>query len=199
MNELLVEVIRIAPESAALLGIAVTGVVQRKRLAEVFDRLSGLRVAGVELQFVQRLADAQPGRHVPAPDLDKLSTRLARRHDVLRGARILWVDDAPIQNRVERAVFRRLGASVENALSTEEALSALRRDEFDVIITDMARDSATSGLELRDALATLSETPLIGYIGSVDDRGAPPGFFSFTDRPDQLVHAVINPLEHRAR
>ena len=118
---------------------------------------------------------------------------------MLRGARILWVDDAPIQNRVERAVFRRLGASVENALSTEEALSALRRDEFDVIITDMARDSATSGLELRDALATLSETPLIGYIGSVDDRGAPPGCFSFTDRPDQLVDAVINALEHRAR
>lgn len=201
VNELLAEVIRIAPETIALLLVTGTGVLQRKRLAEVLDRLSGVKVAGLELEFaVERLANARPEHPVSPRDLASLGEHLAKRRPILDGARILWVDDAPLGNSAERALFRQIGATVVNAISTEEAFYWLERDEFDVIISDIDRDGdPVAGLTFTRRISVAPASPVIGYVGTVDrTRATPEGFVTMVDRPDSLFRAVVEALEGMA-
>lgn len=203
MNDLLVAAIRIAPETVALLVVTATGLLQRRRIAEVLDRLTGVKVGAIEFQFgVQRLADARPEHPIPKRDLAKLGEHLSDRRAVLQGARILWVDDIPSGNRVERAVLRQLGTTVVNAVSSREALDWLMRDDFDLVITDLERDGDVSaGLTFGREVHQLTggTIPVVGYLGSVDhERGIPQGFEALTDRPDGLFLAVLDALGARA-
>jgi CheY-like chemotaxis protein len=59
----------------------------------------------------------------------------------LAGKRILWADDN--QDNIENLVreFREAGAVVETVVSTEEALSALSKGGFDLLLSDLHRES----------------------------------------------------------
>src|SRR5689334_7055629 len=78
------------------------------------------------------------------------SPRAQRR---MQGARILWVDDRPDNNRFERQALEALGIDVELSLSTEDALDKLRRQPYDLIISDMGRPGdSRAGYTLLDRL-----------------------------------------------
>jgi len=63
--------------------------------------------------------------------------------------RILWVDDRPSNNSYLAATIKDRGASVAIARSTEEALARIRREEFDIVISDMGRpEGDQAGLDL---------------------------------------------------
>jgi hypothetical protein len=71
--------------------------------------------------------------------------RAQRTADVLQGARILWVDDHPENNTIERDILYSFGMSVDIALSTKEAVSMLMEkndsgQRYHVIISDMGRE-----------------------------------------------------------
>ena len=46
--------------------------------------------------------------------------------------------------------------------------------------------------------AVAPDTPVIFYVGEVDERrGPPPGSAGITNRPDELLHLVLDVLERR--
>src|SRR5690606_9005134 len=72
---------------------------------------------------------------------------------LLRGARLLWVDDNPGDNLYERTLLTALGVSIDIALSTKEAWYLAAKLQYDVIISDIARGTNTSaGLEMLSEL-----------------------------------------------
>ena len=120
---------------------------------------------------------------------------------VLPGARILWVDDRPDNNLFERATFKSMGISISLATSTDGAVALLKAEPADVLISDMERyGNREAGLQLLGRIQGLAERPgMIFYVGAFDkEKGTPPGAFGITNRPDELIHYVLDLLE-RAR
>ena len=68
----------------------------------------------------------------------------------------------------------------------------------DVLISDMERyANKKAGLQLLERIKDLPERPAtIFYVGRLGrERGEPPGAFGITDRPDELIHLVLDVLE----
>lgn len=122
----------------------------------------------------------------------------------LSGHSILWVDDRPMNNVYEASIFKRLGASIVSARSTEEALMFLNQDDYDLIISDIHRvekgiSNPNAGYELLDALDHRRiRAPFIFYTGSVArvDAYRAKSAYGAADIPDDLVGYVLNALRH---
>jgi hypothetical protein len=116
----------------------------------------------------------------------------------VRGARVLWVDDVPGNNRSECQLLTALGLRVDQVRSTAEALTALASATYDLILSDMARDEeSNAGLRMLGRLGGGSP-PVVFYVGCVDEsRSAPRGSFGIADQPESLLHLVLDVLERR--
>jgi CheY-like chemotaxis protein len=68
-------------------------------------------------------------------------TRASRNALAITGARILWVDDRPDNNKLERQVLETIGIEVFLAEDTKEALVLLPRVRPDLIISDIIREN----------------------------------------------------------
>jgi len=180
------------------------------RAAVAFARAEVAR--GVESEPVRRLQEIRPGAD-DRPELSiagdlfgssRLLRRLRRNRSVVHGARILWIDDHPDLSALEEEVMERLGADVVRARSADEAI-ALQDEEdgpgpaaFDLVLSDIARGGVpTAGIdELSRVTESYPDTPVIFYVGSVDEsRGLPRGAFGIADRPAPLMHLVLDVLE----
>jgi CheY-like chemotaxis protein len=120
---------------------------------------------------------------------------------LVRGRRVLWVDDHPANNFYERVALSQIGLAVDLAVSSTEGLGAVKYLNPDVILSDMERTGKQdAGLEFLRLLRDQGiSTPLIFYIREVDEaRGTPVGAFAITDRPDELLHLVLDVLERSA-
>ena len=90
------------------------------------------------------------------------------------GARILLVEDNPINALLARALLSREGCDVEHALSGEEALAAAAIGVFDLILMDM-RMPGLSGEETARRMRTAGVTaPIVALTANAfeDDRHA---------------------------
>lgn len=122
-------------------------------------------------------------------------------HEIIRGRRVLWVDDNPSYNFHERVALAEIGVAADVAISTSEALQAVTRLNPDLIVSDMERHGQEdAGLELLTSLSTHGLTvPVIFYVGRVEkERGTPPGAFGIADRPDEVLHLILDALERNA-
>jgi CheY-like chemotaxis protein len=118
---------------------------------------------------------------------------------VIKGARILWVDDRPQNNHGECRLLTALGAEVWQVRSTEEALAALPHGRWDLLLSDMGREGVSdAGLQMLKRLPPKSP-PVVFYVGHVDEsQPVPPGAFGIADLPEPLLHLVLDVLErHR--
>jgi CheY-like chemotaxis protein len=121
---------------------------------------------------------------------------------LIQGKRVLWVDDQPANNFYERVALTQMGLVVDLALSTAEAIHSLRYLKPDLILSDMARQGKQdAGLDFLTVLrAEGLEAPVVFYVGQVDrGRPTPESAFAMTDRPDELLHLVLDVLERGAR
>jgi CheY-like chemotaxis protein len=174
---------------------------------ELLPYLSTVKAGGVELSFVAdsmdaavELAEKSPQWKVEVPAAAKRQAlaRVKRHRKLLRGSRLLWVDDHPGNNGNEVCMFRRLGVEIDQAESTETALKHLREARYDLVVSDMAR-----GAEADAGLGFLAElrksdliTPVVFYVGVFDPgRGTPATALGITNRPDELVHFTLDALE----
>jgi hypothetical protein len=125
--------------------------------------------------------------------------RLRRVEGAVAGARILWLDNHPEWNSWEIACLEAAGARVRTVESTRAAL-ALLADGYDLVISDIDRGgNATEGIVALPLLHKAAPTtPVILYVGSLQPTGLPAGAFGITNRPDELLHLVMDVLE-RAR
>lgn len=109
---------------------------------------------------------------------------------------ILWVDDRPSNNLFERQALAALGFRFVLSTSTEDALSRLKQQSFDVIISDMGRPpDSQAGYTLLDAVRNAGvRTPFFIYAGSraAEHRAeaAKRGAQGVTNRPDELFDMV---------
>jgi len=127
-------------------------------------------------------------------------TRLPDQHGE---PRILWVDDLPDNNRLERQTFEELGISIELARSTDVGLDLLESEHFDLVITDMGRqEGPRAGYDLLKGIRERfgSSPPVIIYSigGSTGEHQAEArehGAYASTDSPTQLLRYVTAALE----
>jgi CheY-like chemotaxis protein len=154
----------------------------RGKLAQFVGQVGVEKISafGVDLQFAERQATAAYVKQGlgPPSQADKASIRDAVRFLAPLAAQthILWVDDNPGGNTLERSTFLSWEVDVQAARTTEEGLTELEdpRQRFDLVISDWRRpndsDDAPAGLQLlkrmRDSKAKLRQ-PVIFYHGPV--------------------------------
>lgn len=193
-----VAVIGALPQVLALLVLVVLGYVKRAQLGAILARISSVKVAGVELSLsVAELRDAKPGK-LDHKSADRLQTRLEAMRPLLLGRRVLWVDDHPANNAPERRLLRKAGLDVVSTLSTQEGLEELRRDTFDVAITNGKRDnnSDAGAAFARAARAVAPRLPVLAYVGTMEpQRPVPACFAAITDQPAEIIQLVLDRLE----
>ena len=116
----------------------------------------------------------------------------------LSGVRVLWVDDHPDNNAWERAMFGAFGVEFVTATSTRDAMATLGSAIFDLVISDIDREGVTDeGIRALVALRVQApRTPIIFYTGFVRrELPVPVGAFGIADRPDELLHLVLDIVE----
>lgn len=195
--------VSVHPTSSRLLYLTGSGEAYRKTLGGT-KKLSGAELLNALLTQLQTKLEAPEGEG--SEDEAELSwmPSVARRakcvRPLLRGARVLWVDDNPGNNLYERIALASLDISVDLALSTEEALFMVTRLQYDLVLSDMNRlANPTAGTELLDHLRRKRvATPVVFYVGHVDrGRTLPLGAFGITNRPDELFHYIFDVIERR--
>ena len=120
---------------------------------------------------------------------------------LIRGRRVLWVDDQPSNNFYERLALAQIGLSIDVAVSSEQGIHSAKHLRPDVIVSDMKRyGDENAGLKfLETSRAEGVVAPVIYYVGGVDEgRGIPAGAFGITDRPDEVLHLILDVLERGA-
>jgi CheY-like chemotaxis protein len=154
---------------------------------------------GVELELLKGSLDqAVSERKVEVSEGDKWSALERARHilPVIQGAKILWVDDYPQGNWQLVKILFGLGADVDQASHTDQALSMLGRDRYDVIVSDIRRtEGDPDGIEMLRMMQDLKiARPTIFYVSVVLPKLIE-GAFNITNRPDQLLHLIMDALE----
>lgn len=131
------------------------------------------------------------------------STALRRAEQVekvLRGARLLWVDDHPANHAWERELFRSLGVVIVSVESTPSALACLQTETFDLVLSNIRReDESPDGVEgAMQIHAARPTVPILFYVQNLTGTRIPEPASGITDEPNELLHLVLDRLE-RAR
>lgn len=104
--------------------------------------------------------------HVTSPEHDKpATTQLSYSEPNGAIGRILWVDDNPANNLVEKAYFEQKNIGVYNTVTSQEALMLLSMYNYQAVISDMGRHGdSLAGLKLLQAIrAEGNNTPFYLY------------------------------------
>lgn len=191
-------------------------------LREFFGSLGELtfKAAGVEATAKRRQLDAavalgaavaKTAGDVPADPIDaaqrardvvdviaeRVNTRTVRE---ARGRRVLWVDDRPANNVLERRSLEAVGVTFDLSTSTDDALARLANTPYDAVISDMGRPpDPRAGYTLLDAMRQRGDkTPFVIYAGSnaVEHKkeAAQHGAMGSTNRADELFTLVLRAL-----
>lgn len=85
--------------------------------------------------------------------------------EFLRGSRVLWVDDQPINNQYEQRALETLGIEIIRAHDTQEGLRKFNSGRFHLIVSDMRRPSGHDAgyALLKEIRARSQHTPFVLY------------------------------------
>jgi CheY-like chemotaxis protein len=168
----------------------------------LLPRIQSVKLGELEITFlketVKKIAAGRVHKELSDEDASGPLLRANRISSILDGARLLWIDDKPDGNAGEAKLLRRLGITVDTAISSEEARQMLSKFHYDVILSDIDREGRSDeGLTF---LASLIDTRLfrytIFYVRRVDeDKPIPKGAFHITNQPDKLLHLIMDALE----
>ncbi|GAB4376511.1 MAG: response regulator [Calditrichia bacterium] len=220
MTEIIVELIRLVPSLLWFALIVGFFILFQDQIKALLKKLSGFKAMGVELSFVKesfdeavRLAQKRDERivelaekapqwkvEISGEDKERALNRVKHHLELFKSSKILWVDDFPENNVNECRMFRSLGVSIDQVLSTREALEVLKQKRYDVVLSDMSRGKeAAAGLKFIKAFREFDQsTPVIFYVGTfLPEKGVPPYAFGITKRPDELLHLVLDALERK--
>jgi hypothetical protein len=166
--------------------------------------LRSVKTLQFEATFAVQLGDLeQQGASASGTDRRDAIGRALRAKSYCAGKCILWVDDHPGNNRaLAQFLTILIGVRIEYVLSTAEAMDMLHhRGDYSMVITDMARgNNLNAGNDLiREMKRENLSLPTVIY-GSKDSStaGVPPGAFGLTNRPDLLLHYIIDVCERDA-
>jgi CheY-like chemotaxis protein len=137
---------------------------------------------------------------VSEPQKNALFSRIAYVKERAIPFRILWVHDFPTHDISEFRLVNALGVESVYARTSDLAIDFLQKQAFDLIISDIDRDgNRHEGIDFLNRLKELNLLkPLIFYIANYDDtRGTPPKTFGITNRPNELLHLVMDVIERK--
>lgn len=168
----------------------------------LLPRVQSLKVGILEITFfretVKKIAVERTKKELSDEDATGPLLRASMISKILAGARLLWVDDRPEGNAGETKLLRKLGVVVDTAVSSEDAREMLSKFHYDVILSDVDREGRSDeGLTfLRSLIGTRLFRYTIFYVGHVDEnKPIPVGAFNITNRPDKLLHLIMDALE----
>jgi CheY-like chemotaxis protein len=131
---------------------------------------------------------------------------IARR---IAGAKLLWVDDHPENNTYPKRAMEAVGIQITLSTSTEDALEKVRSHTYDVIISDMGRQSPDPQIpyDKRAGYTLLNKLrdqhifiPFIIYAGSrsPEDQAETKkrGGFGTSNNSQELFQMVIDAIQH---
>jgi CheY-like chemotaxis protein len=128
---------------------------------------------------VKEHLDRIPSKEAVSTELGR--SQVARRatllHEIVKGARVLLVNDVPEQMSGVVNILNDLGVIVEVATNSDEALSALGKSHLDLVISDMARDNVPDeGLRFLSRMrGNKGSVPIIFTVGRFrPELGTPP-------------------------
>jgi hypothetical protein len=127
----------------------------------------------------------------------RAATKLALAAGDLQGGAILWADDHQEWNDSLIRLFRTAGITVDPVASTDEAMRALGKRSYDLVITDLRRereaDGDTAGIRLLDRMVEAGvPTPAVIYSDNPNAQTTPhPRAITTTNVPEQLVDVVV--------
>jgi CheY-like chemotaxis protein len=191
------EAVKVIPSILWVLFALGALVVFRKTIRdEIVPRLASVKLpGGIELVLREKIAAAAEQHGVPVSDDDtsRIVRRFERQAELVRGTRILWLDDDPAGNANETDVLRTFGASIDFVTTSADLVERLDRRDYDVVISDIAREDGT-GVQF---LAETKGVPYtILYITDFQpELGTPAYAFAITDEPHQLLHYVLDVIE----
>jgi CheY-like chemotaxis protein len=167
---------------------------------QIIEAATSLGAASEHWQDDKQILDGEKMSQI-AKVVDQLLTPKTAHQ--LEGASVLWVDDRPINTTYERQALEALGIQFTISKSTEDALERLKRKNYDLIISDMARPpDQQAGYTLLEKVKEMHIlTPFIIYAGSkrpehiaeARKRGA----FGTTNEPQELFEFVVNAFRDR--
>jgi CheY-like chemotaxis protein len=150
---------------------------------------------GLVLELVEQAVEEKEHRK-PTPDevrpvLERIPSR----------SRVLWVDDAPFNNRLEIQALRALDVDVDTTTSNDEAVSYATADGYDLVLSDISRappQESDAGLALPELLRAAGlEVPIAYYVGHAESAQTPDGHPVF-DRPTDLLRFIAETLGDRS-
>lgn len=207
-TEIIVALIEIAPLILAVVAILVLVIIFRDSIRQrILPRLAGLNILGVvEITLLKEsLDEVASEHHVRLSEEDKWSALQRAQHvlPVLQGAHLLWVNDHPEGNRELVNILRSLGTVIDQARHSDEALTLLHRHHYHAVISDIKRtegertEGEKAGLQMISRM--LEERVYrwtIFYVLKVEEvEGVPKNAFGITNRPDRLLHLIMDVLE----
>lgn len=168
--------------------------------------MGSIKGFGVEVTIAREQMDRSFEKwNIQADDKDRnlALARAKRIAPLLKGAKVLWLDDEPGTLIEERLLFGQLGMSVDFFDKfSEELMLKLTKNAYDLVISDM-KYQKPDGVKVKNSLLEEMvkrkiDIPLIYYVGNYDqERGVPANAFGMTDRPDQLLHLVFDVIERK--
>ncbi|MQA27639.1 MAG: response regulator, partial [Micromonosporaceae bacterium] len=142
----MIELVRTVPAVLWVVFAALVFLVLRRAILPQLGRLSNVKTPVFEATFAEQMLDEAAARirdGAPASARERRAaiSRLEHAAHIVKRGRILWVDDNSDGNSALTHLFRRLGMTVDTARSTDEAMARLNERSYDLIITDMRRDT----------------------------------------------------------
>lgn len=106
------------------------------------DSIKSFKAAGVEIElFENKVKNAIDGLDIKQIENEQLlKTILKYRNEieVIKGSRILWIDDTPHAILGERRILRAIGLDIYSSNNRQTTLNVIERDtDFDLIISDI--------------------------------------------------------------
>jgi CheY-like chemotaxis protein len=128
----------------------------------------------------------------------QVARRATRLQDVIKGTRVLLVNDAPEEMAHVIALLKGLHVDVHVSTTSAKALQALETRECHVVISDMARGTtADEGIRFLGQMRSKGfRHPVIFTVGTFDpSRGTPGHAFGITNRVDEMLNLLFDALE----
>ncbi|NWF69650.1 MAG: response regulator [Chloroflexi bacterium] len=208
-KDILIELIRIAPSLLVLLFFLLTLLFYHRPIGQLLDRIGSIKAFGVEAEFAaarEQLIGAAKSYQLTLNELggeDKVKQvieRADRIRDMLRGVRVLWVDDQYLANANIFRFLNAYGIIVDSARDTQEALTTLRwaAAAYEVVVTDIVRGSDhQAGLTLIRLIREEGiQTPILVFVLQPDPtKPIPIGARAITNNPLVLIHHILDVVE----
>ena len=129
---------------------------------------------------------------------DQVARRAQRLSSIVKGARVMIVNDVPDEMYHVTRILRELELDVAFATSTEMALTMLKADRFDAVVSDMNRDGVPNvgTILINEMRARGLYRPTILTPGLYQaELGTPPFAFGITNQVVELLNLLFDILE----